>query len=115
YYDCDNITDCHLDFRTLGDEEDIRSTVEFNQSDHCSINAIFGIENESTKLQEISGVLTRMDRMLFLPNVQQHHVSRFELGDKKNRGHRKIFALFLVDPTVPVISTANVQPQQRDW
>lgn len=23
--------------------------------------------------------------------------------------------MFLVDPTIPIISTANVPPQQRDW
>lgn len=30
-------------------------------------------------------------------------------------GHRKILALFLVDPHVTIISTANVPPQQKDW
>ena len=29
--------------------------------------------------------------------------------------HRKILALFLVDATVPIISMANVPPQQRNW
>lgn len=53
--------------------------------------------------------------MLFFPNVYQHRVSSFELADKTKPGHRRILALFLVDPTVPVISTANVSPQQRDW
>ncbi|GKT95629.1 hypothetical protein Ct61P_13479 [Colletotrichum tofieldiae] len=37
------------------------------------------------------------------------------LVDKTKPGHRKILALFLVDPAIPVISTANVPPQQRDW
>ena len=30
-------------------------------------------------------------------------------------GHRKILALFLVDPHLKVLSTANVPCQQRDW
>jgi hypothetical protein len=35
--------------------------------------------------------------------------------DPTKPGHRKILALFLVDPYVRVISTANVPCQRRDW
>jgi len=37
------------------------------------------------------------------------------LADRSKPGHRKILALFLVDPNIRIISTANVPPQQRDW
>ncbi|KAF7554625.1 hypothetical protein G7Z17_g2757 [Cylindrodendrum hubeiense] len=115
YYDCDNITDCRLDFRTQADEEKLRSNLSYDQGDHDSIYATFGIRNDTNQLQDIGGVLTRPNRMLFFPNIYQHRVSSFELADKTKPGHRKILALFLVDPTVPVISTANVPPQQHDW
>ena len=39
----------------------------------------------------------------------------FKLDDTTKPGHRKILALFLVDPGIRIISTANVPPQQRDW
>ncbi|KID88648.1 hypothetical protein MAJ_11046, partial [Metarhizium majus ARSEF 297] len=39
----------------------------------------------------------------------------FKLEDPTKPGHRKILALFLVDPAIPVISTSNVPPQQRHW
>lgn len=39
----------------------------------------------------------------------------FELQDKTKPGHRKILALFLVDPNQKIISTNIVPPQQRDW
>jgi Protein of unknown function (DUF4246) len=39
----------------------------------------------------------------------------FELEDKLKPGHRKILALFLVDPNLHIISTASVPPQRRDW
>jgi hypothetical protein len=39
----------------------------------------------------------------------------FELLDKLKVGHRKILALFLVDPHIRIISSANVPCQQREW
>lgn len=53
--------------------------------------------------------------MIAFPNVLQHCVQPFKLKDETKPGHRKILAMFLVDPHIRVISTANVPPQQRDW
>lgn len=115
YYDCDNITDCHLDFRTPANSEELEQELGYEQHDHDPIERTFAIHPQSSTLQNIGSVLTREGRMLFFPNVYQHHVSPFELVDKNKPGHRKILALFLVDPQIPVISTANVPPQQRQW
>ncbi|ENH66085.1 hypothetical protein FOC1_g10008106 [Fusarium oxysporum f. sp. cubense race 1] len=115
YYDCDNITDSRLDFRTAANREDQTVELNYEQGDFDSIERVFAIDPGADLLQNIGSVLTRQDRMLFFPNVYQHHVSPFELVDKSRPGHRKILALFLVDPQVPIISTANVPPQQRNW
>lgn len=45
----------------------------------------------------------------------QHRVSPFRLEDPTKPGHRRFIALWLVDPTIRVISTSNVPPQQMDW
>jgi hypothetical protein len=37
------------------------------------------------------------------------------LVDPTKPGHRRFIALWLVDPNLRIISTANVPPQQRDW
>ncbi|KAF5678270.1 hypothetical protein FHETE_1244 [Fusarium heterosporum] len=115
YYDCENITDSHLDFRTNANGEELMDFLHYEQGDSNSIEHIFAIDADNNTMQDIGSVLTRQDRMLFFPNVYQHHVSPFELADKSQPGHRKILALFLVDPSQPVISTANVPPQQRHW
>jgi hypothetical protein len=52
---------------------------------------------------------------LTFPNILQHRVQPFKLADPSKLGHRKILALFLVDPGIRIIGTANVPPQQRDW
>ncbi|KAF4500879.1 hypothetical protein FAGAP_2922 [Fusarium agapanthi] len=115
YYDCDNITDSRLDFRTVANREEQTMELSYEQGDFDSIERVFAIDPGADVVQDIGSVLTRQDRMLFFPNVYQHHVSPFELTDKSRPGHRKILALFLVDPEIPIISTANVPPQQRDW
>lgn len=60
-------------------------------------------------------MVCREGRLLTFPNILQHCVQPFELADPTRPGHRKILALFLVDPNIRVISTANVPPQQKDW
>ena len=47
--------------------------------------------------------------------ASQHRVSSFQLEDPTKPGYRRFIALWLVDPAVPIISTANVPPQQADW
>jgi hypothetical protein len=42
-------------------------------------------------------------------------VSPFRLINPNQPGHRRFIALWLVDPTMRIISTANVPPQQMSW
>ena len=76
---------------------------------------MFGCENYGPTVQEIGGVETREGRLLTFPNVLQHRVGPFKLADPTKPGHRKIVALFLVDPNIKVISTAHVPCQQQEW
>ncbi|KAF2746707.1 hypothetical protein M011DRAFT_494866 [Sporormia fimetaria CBS 119925] len=76
---------------------------------------IYGLRWHQPANQDIGSVLTREDRLLVFPNGFQHRVGSFKLADPTKPGHRKIVALFLVDPNIRVISTANVPPQQHDW
>ncbi|KAM0251881.1 hypothetical protein ACHAQJ_007994 [Trichoderma viride] len=114
YYDSDNITDCHLDFRTVANNDNIATEVSYEQDHHEPLTHYFAINLDST-IQDIGSVLTRPGRALFFPNLYQHHVSPFRLADPSRPGHRKILALFLVDPAIPIISTSNIPPQQRHW
>jgi len=76
---------------------------------------VFGCENEGPTVQEIGNVETREGRLLTFLNVLQHCVGSFKLADPTKPGHRKIVALFLVDPNIKVISTAHVPCQQQEW
>ena len=114
YYDNENITDSHLAFRTRV-EADNSFDLTYEQSDYEGIEEIFGAKNDEATIQERGKVLTKEGRLLAFPNVLQHAVMPFELVDKTKPGHRKILALFLVDPAARVLSTANVPPQQKHW
>lgn len=39
----------------------------------------------------------------------------FSLENATKPGHRKILALFLVDPHIKILSTSSVPPQRTDW
>jgi Protein of unknown function (DUF4246) len=95
--------------------EDDASTMGYPQHVHDWLWEIYGCENEGPCVQEVGSVDCHEGRLLTFPNILQHHVRPFRLADPTKKGHRKILALFLVDPGIRIISTANVPPQQRDW
>lgn len=85
------------------------------QNEYHSLEAYLGIEQEGPAVQPLGQVLTREGRLLVFPNCLQHQVQPFELLDKTKPGHRKILAMFLIDPQRPILSSAHVPPQRRDW
>jgi len=67
------------------------------------------------RTENLGSVACTEGRLLTFPNLLQHRVEPFSLADPTKPGHRKILALFLVDPNIRIISTANVPPQQKSW
>ncbi|KAF2477715.1 uncharacterized protein BDR25DRAFT_275066 [Lindgomyces ingoldianus] len=113
YYDCENVTDSRLAFRQSYDAEAM--IMRPAQSEYSSTEAYFGITQNGSSILNLGSVLTPQNRLLAFPNVLQHQVQPFSLVDKTKSGHRKILAMFLVDPHIEVLSTANVPPQRKDW
>lgn len=89
--------------------------MHYPQGVHGWLTDVYGCENDEAAIQDVGSILCREDRLLTFPNSLQHQVQPFKLADPERPGHRKILALFLVDPAFPIISTANVPPQQRHW
>ena len=107
-----NISDSRLAFRQQSDAE---ADIDYPQNRHDWLEAVFGCQNEEPSIQYIGQVATKEGRVVTFPNVFQHQVQPFELDDWTKPGHRKILALFLVDPHMRIISSANVPAQQKDW
>jgi hypothetical protein len=122
YYDSENITQSTLCFRHRAGTR-LADEFSYEQSRHEFLQQVYGFPGEGTYFgdnadgvtQELGGVVCREDRLLTFPNVLQHRVSPFSLADPSKPGHRKILALFLIDPKMRIISSANVPPQQEEW
>jgi hypothetical protein len=95
--------------------------IRYEQDRHEFMQQIYGYHddldthNEDMITQELGGVVCQEGRLISFPNTLQHRVSPFSLADRSKPGHRKILALFLVDPHVRITSSANVPPQREDW
>jgi Protein of unknown function (DUF4246) len=87
----------------------------YQQEHHEWLSEVFGCEQEGPSVQHIGDVVAKEGRLLTFPNIFQHRVAPFGLVDKTKPGYRKILALFLVDPHIRIISTANVPCQQKEW
>ncbi|CAE6521604.1 unnamed protein product [Rhizoctonia solani] len=110
YYDEENITESRLAFRTA-----VAGPESYEQDDEEGCMSTWGMGRDDPCVNELGSVITCQDRCIAFPNTYQHRVSPFELADKSKPGHRKIVALFLVDPAIHRPSTTTVPPQQADW
>ncbi|GLB35536.1 putative protein of unknown function (DUF4246) [Lyophyllum shimeji] len=113
YYSNENITTSRLAFRQQS--RVYNHDISYAQDHHDWLDDVFGCQQDEPGVQDVGSVDTREGRLLTWPNTLQHRVQPFELEDRTKPGHRKILALFLVDPNIRVISTANVPCQRRDW
>ncbi|KAJ6567040.1 hypothetical protein B0H19DRAFT_1219631 [Mycena capillaripes] len=111
YYDEENITETQLSFRVP-----TRHPEPHGQDDHECMSCLYGFLLYDECVQTLGEMVTKAGRALSWPNQYQHRVSPFKLSDPSQPGHRKILAIFLVDPTIkPIPSTTNVPPQQAEW
>lgn len=106
YWDSQNITESRLSFRAaVGDPA-------YEQDDRNGVREVYGLADEDAMNQVLGSAETRAGRALAFPNILQHHVDPFRLADPSRPGHRKILVFFLVDPSVTIVSTSDVPPQQ---
>ncbi|KAJ7902875.1 hypothetical protein B0H14DRAFT_2667939 [Mycena olivaceomarginata] len=111
YYDEENITESSLSFRVAVGEPEYHG-----QDDSDCTRMLYNMDRDSELVQDLGAVETKAGRALAWPNLFQHCVSPFELADPSKPGHRKILAIFLVDPTQdPIVSATDIPPQQADW
>ncbi|KAK7026592.1 hypothetical protein R3P38DRAFT_2527659 [Favolaschia claudopus] len=111
YYEEENISESRLAFRvTTG------PPVYHKQDDELCMDILYGLKRDKHCYQDIGSIATTAGRALAWPNIYQHRVAPFRLLDAKKPGHRKILAIFLVDPSIePIPSATNIPPQQKGW
>ncbi|KAH7028088.1 uncharacterized protein B0I36DRAFT_247446 [Microdochium trichocladiopsis] len=119
YSDCENITDSSLEFRAQTAGTYLHDSMEsVGQDSYHWMQSIFGTQlgsGNAPGIQNWGDVETKQGRLLAFPNIFQHRVRPFQLRDPTKPGYRRFVALWLVDPSTRIISTANVPPQRQDW
>ncbi|KAL0575762.1 hypothetical protein V5O48_006205 [Marasmius crinis-equi] len=113
-YEQSNVTESRLAFRQLTNPQDLQE-MDPPEDDIGGIETLFGIRQHGPCVQTLGSVVMKEGRLLVFPNVLQYQVQPFELADRTKPGYRKILAIYLVDPYIRTLSTANVPPQQSDW
>ncbi|KAG0650489.1 hypothetical protein D0Z07_3367, partial [Hyphodiscus hymeniophilus] len=117
YLGSENITPSNLSFR-MQTSAYINDEYPVGQDAYHWMEQVYGTglgSGSAPCLQNYGSVETKEGRILAFPNVFQHRVSPFTLTDPTKPGHRRFIVLWLVDPNVRILSTANVPPQQLDW
>lgn len=109
YYSSSNITESNLQFRTVIQEPN------YEQGDYRGVGIVYGLGDDLPLNQSLGELITQEDRCIAFPNIYQHRVAPFQLQDPTQSGERKILVFFLVDPTIQILSTAHVPPQQAHW
>ncbi|KAF4586029.1 WD40 repeat 2 [Ophiocordyceps camponoti-floridani] len=118
FFDDDNVDDSAVGFRVpcTRDHLNEEKTDDTEKGGHWCMTRVFAIEKDvKGELQDLGSTLVRQGKAVFFPNLYLHRIMPFSLADGSRKGHRKILALHLVDPAIPIISTANVPPQQPGW
>ncbi|TFY80266.1 hypothetical protein EWM64_g3749 [Hericium alpestre] len=110
YYDSENVTDSEVSFRVS-----VCTPGFHNWEDDFCTQILYGLEGGKELIQERGSITTHQGMALAFPNIYQHRVSPFALVDRSKPGHRKMLALFLVDPEVRVPSATEVPAQQEAW
>jgi hypothetical protein len=88
--------------------------INYPQNTNDQLEAVFRHEDHSSSVQQLGAVEMRVGRLITF----QHSLApgpAFLAGRSLETWHQKRLALFLVDPTVKVISTAHVPCQRKDW
>lgn len=114
YYASENISESRLEFRQAVKMPDLGFLDNKDEKESMAAT-IYNIKRGTPGNQKLGSILTKEDRCIVFPNLYQHKVAPFRLVDATKPGVRKILVFFLVDPVTPVLSTANVPPQQSEW
>ncbi|KAJ6634204.1 hypothetical protein Bhyg_17384, partial [Pseudolycoriella hygida] len=103
FYSSENITESRINFRKATCKSDVAKKA----------GGLYDFEDDFH--QYAGSIITQQGRCIAFPNTLQQMIVPFGLEDSTRNGHSKILAFFLVDPTVEIMSTSNVPPQQEYW
>lgn len=88
----------------------------FSAGDTGATLRTWGLSDGDACHQYIGETPLRTGLSLVFPNIYQHRQTAFKLVDPTREGRLTLLMFHLIDPDIqPVVSTASVAPQQKDW
>lgn len=108
------MTESDLEFRQHSQGRDT-AEVEHLLGRFEWLEAVFGCDINGPPVQLMGGINLQQGRVVTFPSIIQTRVGALQLENPNEPGHRKVLGLFLVDPGIRIISTANVPCQQKGW
>jgi len=109
YYDFKNISDSDLLFR-----RSLNNPVHYEQYDGSGVYYDYGIRDGAILNEQLGFIRTIEDKCIVFTNNIQHRVEQFELLDKNQCGYRKILVFFLIDPDHRILSTNDIDVQDKN-
>ncbi|KAJ4470813.1 hypothetical protein J3R30DRAFT_3530719, partial [Lentinula aciculospora] len=107
----ENIESCDLQFRMA-----VSYPRGFHAGDTGATLRTWGLRDGDSCHQYIGSIPIREGLAVVFPNIYQHKFTPITLCDISKPGKFTVLSFLLVDPDIlPVISTANVAPQQKAW
>ncbi|KAF9042177.1 hypothetical protein BJ165DRAFT_254907 [Panaeolus papilionaceus] len=86
--------------------------------EHDWLEPIFGLsQGDDAATQILGSIKAHEGRLIVFPNIlrSQFQFRDLKLEDPTKSGSFKYVAIHLVDPTIPILSTAHVPCQNREW
>lgn len=115
FYSCSNIKTSTVSFRHIFPKSDTELDRSQRPKHPHWLTSIFGVEQETNAVQDLGAIGAPEGRLLTYPNTLQYSMDTVELEDLSKPGHLKLVVLYLVDPNIKIISTAQIPCQRQDW
>ncbi|KAJ1722451.1 hypothetical protein LPJ53_003135 [Coemansia erecta] len=114
YYDIENVEDIQIEFR-----EGVSTVIPKSRREWLAYRTLYDvlpIYGESFYYcQSAYFIRIQQGRVVCYPNVYQHCMNTIRPTDRSKPSHLKMLVLHFVDPSVRILSTSVVPPQQQEW
>lgn len=103
-----------MEFRHIAETDSLTEVIH-EPNDSVWLKQVYGFDVGDSPIQNSGSIECRVGRVVMYPSTIQHRVTGYKLTDPSKKGYTKSLIMFLVDPNIRIISTANVPPQRLDW
>ncbi|KAJ2376374.1 hypothetical protein IW150_002027 [Coemansia sp. RSA 2607] len=113
FYDIENIRRLAMEFR-----EGVSSVILKSRAEWLAYRYLFVTESNYRHFHYEQGageLEIRSGQAVCYPNVYQHRIAGIHPYDSSKPFHAKMLMLYFIDPSVRILSTSVVPPQQQKW